>query len=203
MLIKICGIQTKEVAVEAANAGADLIGFVFAPSKRRISPFQAAKIAYHLPKPIKKVGVFVDEPVEKIIDIAKTVDLDYIQLHGKEEPSLAQSLPYKIMKAFPINEVTDSIRSYPCSYYLIDSASSDFRGGSGKTFDWDKINHLSIDKNKLILAGGLSPENIDLAIKTVKPAGIDVSSGVETNGEKDLSKIRAFIHNARKAAKMD
>lgn len=203
MLIKICGIQTIEAAMEAANTGANLIGFVFAKSKRRISPFQAATIASHLPEHVKTVGVFVDEPVEKIIEVAKKVNLDFIQLHGKEKPSVAKSLPYKVIKAFPINEVTESIRSYPCSYYLIDSASGIYRGGSGKTFDWEIINHLPIDRNKLILAGGLTPENISLAITAVKPTGVDVSSGVETNGIKDSLKIRTFIQHARNAAKLD
>src|SRR5699024_8226454 len=111
--------------------------------------------------------------------IAKHVGLDMIQLHGDEPASFAKEIPYPVIKAFSIDEINiDTVSKYPCDYYLIDSPPTKFRGGSGKTFQWNRVNDLNIDKNKLIVAGGLSIDNIEEAIKTATPAGVDVSSGV-------------------------
>ncbi|MGM8365453.1 phosphoribosylanthranilate isomerase [Virgibacillus sp. W0181] len=198
MLVKICGIQTIEAGTTAVEAGADFIGFVFAPSSRRLSPFQAAGIAHSLPSSVKKVGVFVNEQVETILTIAETVKLDYIQLHGDEAAEIAEVLPYPIIKAFSIDEaIHEQIDQYPCDYYLIDSPARKYRGGSGKTFDWEKMLTLPIDRKKILLAGGLTAENIQEAIEVVKPAGVDVSSGVETDGVKDNTKIRQFLSLAK------
>src|SRR5690625_194718 len=198
MLVKVCGIKTKEAAEVVSTCQADFIGFVFAPSKRRISPKEAAEIANYVSPNIKKVGVFVNESIENIKFIADLVGLDMIQLHGDEPASFAKKLPYPVIKAFSIHEINPkTFDSYPCDYYLIDSPPEKYRGGSGKTFQWDKLNELSIDKDKLILAGGLSAENIEKAISIVKPIGVDVSSGVETDGMKDSEKIKTFIHRAK------
>lgn len=198
MLVKICGIKTVEAAHVAMQAGADFIGFVFAPSKRRISPEEARIIARTLPSSMKKVGVFVNESTEEMKRIAQLVGLNVIQLHGGEPPKVIEQLPYKVIKAFPINKLKKQmIKLYNCDYYLIDSPPSDkYQGGSGKTFDWNNINEL-VSKEKIMLAGGLTPENVNNAIRTAKPIGVDVSSGVETNGEKDHSKIKQFILNAK------
>lgn len=198
MLVKICGIQTIEAADVAVRAGADFIGFVFAPSKRQITPSLAAEIAGTIPTSVRKVGVFVNESVENIRGIAEQVGLDIIQLHGDESPTVAEQLPYEIIKAFSIDNVNArEINSFPADYYLIDSPIGEHRGGTGKTFDWKLMGDLSIDLEKVILAGGLTPDNVQAAIKQVKPTGIDVSSGVETDGEKDLQKIKQFIRNAK------
>lgn len=198
MLVKICGIKTEEAANVAVEAGADFIGFVFARSKRQITPEAASRIANTVPSHVKKVGVFVNETVDTILIIAEKANLDVIQLHGDEPASVAEQLPYQIIKAFPIDrERLANVQHYPCDYYLLDSPIGDNRGGNGTTFDWDLANDLSIDRNKVILAGGLSPENIKEAINRVKPVGVDVSSGVETNGEKDFNKIEQFITNAK------
>lgn len=197
MLVKICGITDIETARKVQAAGAQFIGFVFTPSKRRISPMQAGEIATHISPDLKKVGVFVNESIENIKYIAKLVGLDYIQLHGNESPSVARALPYPIIKAFSIHEVNpNTIHDYPCDYLLIDSPGKKYRGGSGYTFNWRKLDDLEIDKDKLILAGGLSINNIRKAIETVRPIGVDVSSGVETDGKKDHDKIAQFIHEA-------
>lgn len=194
MLVKICGIKTIDAADAAVKAGADYIGFVFAESSRKISPEDAAMIASSLPVSVKKVGVFVNETVETMKETAQTVGLDTIQLHGEEPPEVAEQLPYEIIKAFPVNtETLPAIRSYPCDYYLLDS----WRGGSGIAFDWNLADQLSINRAKIMLAGGLTPENVTRAINTVRPAAVDVSSGVETNKEKDLNKIEQFIRNAK------
>lgn len=198
MLVKICGIQTKEAAKVATEQQANMIGFVFTPSKRRITPNKAAVIANEVPPSVKKVGVFVNESLSNIKFIARHVGLDIIQLHGDEPVSFAKEVPYPIIKAFSIDQVNnDTVNQYPCDYYLIDSPPSTYRGGSGKTFQWERINELKIDKSKLIIAGGLSIDNVEQAIKTAIPAGVDVSSGVETDGIKDLTKIKQFIELAK------
>lgn len=197
MLVKICGIRTKEAAEAAVQAGADFIGFVFADSKRNISAERAAIIAQGLPTQVKKVGVFVDEQPERMIEIAKLVSLDYLQLHGDESADIASQLPFNIIKAIPAEPFyLNKIRGYPCDYYLIDSPSEN-RGGSGKTFNWELMEKYDLDRKKLLLAGGLTEGNVQKAIEIVHPIGVDVSSGVETNGEKDVVKIKRFIHKAK------
>ncbi|MEI3604184.1 phosphoribosylanthranilate isomerase [Pseudogracilibacillus sp. SE30717A] len=197
MFVKICGVTSLETAKVVQNAGADFIGFVFAPSKRRIAPVKAAEIAKHLSPSLKKVGVFVNESLENIKLIANLVGLDYIQLHGDEPKQLATKIPYPIIKAFSIDQVdAATIQDYPYDYLLIDSPGETFRGGSGNTFNWKKLNELKIDRRKLLLAGGLNINNIKEAIDTVHPIGVDVSSGVETDGVKDHEKIHQFIQQA-------
>lgn len=194
--VKICGIKTIDHAETAVQAGANYLGFVFAPSKRRISPQEARRIAKDIPSSVKKVGVFVNESVDKMKEISEFVGLDYIQLHGDETPEMVNALPYKIIKAFSIDQTKD-IALYTCDYYLIDSPAKAFRGGSGKTFDWQLIDRLNIERDKLILAGGLTVSNVQEAIQRVNPAGVDTSSGVETDGQKDHEKMRAFIAQAK------
>lgn len=198
MLVKICGITTLEAAKAAEEAGVDFIGFVFAPSKRRISPDAAADIAKHLSPAVKKVGVFVNETKENIEQIAKMVGLDYIQLHGDEDARFALELGMPVIKAFPIEVVSDeTLRAYPCEFYVIDSPGTTYRGGSGNVFDWSRLERLNIDRRKLILAGGLNEQNVAKAISAVRPVGVDVSSGVETNGKKDVGKIKRFVQAAK------
>jgi len=183
-----------EAAKAAVDTGADFIGFVFAESKRRISPEQAKKVADHIPSNVKKVGVFVNEDQATILKIAAEVGLDYIQLHGNESPQFAENLQYPIIKAFSSKNL-HQINNYNCDYYLIDSP----KAGSGETFDWETLDVLALNKEKLILAGGLTANNVENAILTVHPTAVDVSSGVETNHEKDPEKIKSFVRNARLA----
>lgn len=201
MLVKICGIQTVDDAQSALEAGADFIGFVFANSKRRITPEHAAEIAKTVAPHVKKVGVFVNEDVTNMRSIAETVGLDYIQLHGDEPKAIAQKLSYPVIKAFSADSDLDAVRDYPCDYYLIDSPKGKFRGGTGKTFNWERLNSFSLDRSKLILAGGLHAKNVQEAIRIVNPIGVDVSSGVETNGKKDNQKIKEFIQQAKQIRK--
>jgi len=199
MLVKICGITTREAADAAVQSGADLIGFVFADSKRNISPIEAEQIASALPSSVKKVGVFVNETVNNVLEIADTVGLDVIQLHGDEPPEMIEQLPYEVIKAIPAKpEHFNTIQDYVLAdYFLVDSPYGQYRGGNGTTFDWDTLKNLPIDRSKLLLAGGLHPGNIQDAIQQVVPAGVDVSSGVETEGRKDRKKIDAFIKQAK------
>ncbi|WP_010651858.1 phosphoribosylanthranilate isomerase [Oceanobacillus massiliensis] len=202
MLVKICGITSLESATTAADAGADFIGFVFANSKRKISPEKAASIAHSLPASVQKIGVFVNETAAYMNETAKTVGLDMIQLHGEEPAETAEQLTYPIIKAFPANiDTLQEINQYPCDYFLLDTPRASSRGGSGVPFDWSILENLRLDQSKFILAGGLTPENIGIAIHTVKPAAVDVSSGVETNGKKDPLKIRQFITRAKQTRK--
>lgn len=199
MLVKICGITTQEAAGTAVQAGADFIGFIFAPSKRQIDPDEAVDISATLPSSIKKVGVFVNESLENVQRIAEQVGLDFIQLHGDETPDYAKALAYPVIKAFSISsDSTVAIRTFPCDYYLLDSPIGNNRGGNGTTFNWNLLTDADLDLGKVILAGGLNPANIKEAITTVQPAGVDVSSGVETDGQKDLNKIKQFITNANR-----
>lgn len=203
MLVKICGITTSETAEAAAAAGADFIGFVFAASRRKITPESAKMIARSLSSSVKTVGVFVNETVEQMVNIAEYVGLDYLQLHGDEGEAVSKQLPRPVIKAFSVKDKSiKNIMNYPCDYYLIDSPG----GGTGKSFDWKLLDKFNLDASKLILAGGLNPDNVQEAIRVVKPAGVDVSSGVETNGAKDIKKIKQFIHaakNERKDEKID
>lgn len=204
MLVKICGIKTIEAAQVAVQSGANFIGFVFAPSKRKMKPEDAQKIAQSIPPSIKKVGVFVNETVDHMHHIGQLVGLDTIQLHGDEPAKVSEQLSrlsYKVIRAVPANQLDffQKNKHYPCDYFLLDSPPKKHRGGSGEPFDWAIISNIPIDRSKIILAGGLSPENVREAIEFVKPAGVDVSSGVETNGVKDQRKIKAFIENVHKA----
>ncbi|SDK18305.1 phosphoribosylanthranilate isomerase [Sediminibacillus albus] len=199
MKVKICGIKTEQAANDAIRAGADFIGFVFAPSKRQVSMQRAKEISQQIPAHINKVGVFVNESSETINRIADTVGLDYAQLHGDEPPGLLANIKIPVIKAIQIADKDDLRRmeDYQCDYYLLDSPSGKYHGGNGEVFNWSLTRHLPNEVNKVILAGGLNAMNVRDAIKEVSPIGVDVSSGVETAGEKDPAKIRAFIEAAK------
>ncbi len=198
MLVKICGITTLAEALIVADEGADFIGFVFAPSTRYIDPFQAQEIAKELPASLKKVGVFVNETKANIEAIANQVGLDYIQLHGDETAEFASSLPLPVIKALTVSDtLVFDLNHFPADYFIIDSPGKKYRGGSGKTFDWRALTQMPINFDNIFLAGGLNEKNVNLAIQTVSPIGVDVSSGVESNKKKDALKITEFIKQAK------
>ncbi len=200
MEIKICGITTVEAAHVAACAGATMIGFVFAPSQRRIATHQAKEIIASLPKKVEKVGVFVNASADHICHVATEVGLTMIQLHGEEPASLSRSLPYPVIKAFSITAVPEIAESsWDPAYYLIDSPPAQFKGGSGVSFDWNLLQHRTIPIHQTMVAGGLTPDNVQEAIAQTNCIGVDVSSGVETHGEKDHEKIITFITRAKQA----
>jgi phosphoribosylanthranilate isomerase len=200
MIVKICGIQSVEAGLAAAEAGADMIGFVFADSSRQVTAEQAAQIGKKLPSHVKKVGVFVNEPIDSLINIVETAALDYIQLHGDETPVYLSSLNKPVMKAFSVSSEADLklLTNYACDYYLLDSPAEAYRGGNGRPFDWSLASSESLPREKLFLAGGLHADNVQQAIREVSPAGVDVSSGVETDKQKDPLKIQQFIAAAKK-----
>lgn len=199
MLVKVCGITTLEAAQVVANESADFIGFVFAPSTRQIDPLKAKEISGKLPASIKKVGVFVNETKTNIELIATQVGLDYIQLHGDETAEFATSLSLPVIKALNVsNQLAFNLKHFPAEYFIIDSPGKNYRGGSGETFDWNALTEMDINFKKVFLAGGLNEHNVNSAIQTVHPIGVDVSSGVETDGKKDSLKIKQFIKQAKR-----
>lgn len=125
--------------------------------------------------------------------------LDIVQLHGQEPAKQANRTDAEVIKAFPVKDgkLPTNINDYPNAYILLDAPAEEYEGGSGKTFDWDKINRDMLTKNKLIIAGGLNAQNVQEAIKRFEPYAVDISSGVETNGEKDPEKIKCFIKTAK------
>lgn len=195
--VKICGLTCLEDALAAAWLGADALGFVFTQSPRRIAPETAAAIIAQLPPLVLNVGVFAGEPGEWIEEVRRSCRLDAIQLHGPIEEDELALLGGRIIKAFNLaGSDPPSAWAYPRATLLLDSGP----GGSGQTFDWTKAVALARQR-PIILAGGLNPENVVEAIKTVRPYGVDVSSGVESRpGRKDHDKLSMFIRLAKAAA---
>ncbi|MCM2531999.1 phosphoribosylanthranilate isomerase [Neobacillus pocheonensis] len=199
MKVKICGITDVEAAIAAVECGADAIGFVFAESKRRVQPDRAKEIVSELPEYVLKVGVFVNETIEEIENIANNVGLTHIQLHGDEPASFSKSLSLPVIKALSLqnSDGLETIMNYPCEYLLLDGPKGKYRGGNGTAFDWKSINSDNFMGKKVILAGGLTEENVEEGIRLIAPFMVDVSSGVETDGKKDLKKIQSFIDMAK------
>ncbi|WP_188207517.1 phosphoribosylanthranilate isomerase [Alkalibacillus aidingensis] len=196
-LVKICGIQEVKHAQIAAQGGADAIGFVFAPSKRQISVNKAAEIAKQLPSTVNKIGVFVNASKQELETTAHAVGLDFVQLHGDETPEFCEQLDLPYIKSFRIQSEEDlqALNQYDsATYFLLDSASGPYRGGNGTQFDWSILDNNDFNHEKFILAGGLNPDNVQQAIKQTQPMMVDVSSGVETDGQKDETKINQFIN---------
>ncbi|MGG3470079.1 phosphoribosylanthranilate isomerase [Neobacillus pocheonensis] len=199
MKVKICGITDVETAIASSEYGADAIGFVFAESKRRVSIDKAKKIASKLPNEVLKVGVFVNESRDEIEKIASVVGLTHIQLHGDETAAFSESLSLPVIKAisFQGNENLEAFGDFPCEYILLDSPKGKYRGGNGTVFNWGEVNLNMLNHRKVILAGGLNEDNVDEAVNRIRPCMVDVSSGVETEGKKDLNKIKSFIEKAK------
>ena len=185
-------------AVVAAAAGTDAIGLVFAPSRRQVTVEQARRIAFALPPFVTKVGVFVDDDPARVREIADAVHLDAVQLHGVESPEYAAALGLPVIKAIRMRDRSsvEAMRGYRVFAFLLDSFEPDLAGGTGKAFNWDLAAGLQASA-PLILAGGLTAENVQPALQAVRPYGVDVSSGVETDGGKDPGKIREFIARVR------
>ncbi len=198
--VKICGLKEQQHVRAAVEAGADAIGFVFAPSKRQISIEQAHQLAKEVPGEVLKIGVFVNPSVEELRAAVEGVPLDYVQFHGEETPEFIRQQGYPAIKALSVRDEEDvrAAANYNVDYYLFDAPGTDFKGGSGHTFDWTLLEMAGIPRDKLILAGGLKAENIAQAVSLVSPYMVDVSSGVETDGIKDEAKIKAFIQAVKK-----
>lgn len=200
--IKICGITNLEDALNAAELGADAVGFVFYPkSPRNINPRTAGLISRELPPFVATIGVFVDEAPERVREIAAEASLGAVQLHGDESPEYCSNLGLRVIKAVRVRSQADiaRLRSYNASAFLLDAYREGVPGGTGETFDWDLAIEAK-DMGRLILSGGLNPANAAEAVRKVAPYGVDASSGVEERpGKKDIKKMKAFIEEVRKA----
>ncbi len=202
--IKICGITNLEDAIASADAGVDALGFNFyKKSPRCIEPEKAAEIIGQLPPFVMPVGIFVNEREEKIREIQQLACLQALQFHGDESPEFCQRFGARVIKAFQVKdkESLKNMAHYHVGAFLLDSYRDGVRGGTGVTFDW----HLAVVAKtfgKVILAGGLTPENVAEAVKLVQPYGVDVAGGVEKEkGIKDHAKIKKFITEVRRAAR--
>jgi phosphoribosylanthranilate isomerase len=210
--IKICGVTQGEHAFTAAGAGADFIGLVLAPSRRQVSLDEAIPLAMavHNVNPATEiVGVFVDFDAGAVNRIADALQLNWVQLSGGETWAYCRKITRPIIKVIHMAEQSsaDIIAAIETGIremegrklmFLLDTAKKDFYGGTGETFDWSVAKDVAA-RYPVIIAGGLTPENVGRLIEEVHPWGVDVSSGVETDGRKDTHKIQAFIQAVRKA----
>jgi len=198
--VKICGITNWQDARHAIEAGCDALGFNFYPrSPRYITPQAAATIRGRMPKEIAAVGVFVNAPPSTVVELAGALHLNFAQLHGEELPATARAVgrATRVIKAFRVGPRfrTARVARYPAAAFLLDGAPSNGgpRGGTGISFDWS-LARRAANYGPIVLAGGLTPENVAQAIRTARPAAVDVASGVESApGRKDPRKLRAFL----------
>jgi phosphoribosylanthranilate isomerase len=200
MFVKICGITNEDDALFAVAMGADAVGFVFAPSPRQVAAQVVYDITRRLPPEILTVGVFRDEHPSRVVEMANRSGVKAVQLHGRETPEQTKEVAHNVryvIKAFAADSPhLASADQYGTDMVLVDAPTP----GSGKVFDWGLAQEVPTGV-RLILAGGLDPDNVADAIAAVEPWGVDVSSGVELSpGRKDPSKVRRFISNARDAA---
>jgi phosphoribosylanthranilate isomerase len=210
--IKICGIKDISHAMAAAEAGADFIGLVFARSPRQVTPEQARRIAGAVRKSghtTEIVGVFVNTPSARVNEISLFCKLDWVQLSGDEPWHFGNEIHRPVIIALRVDKyqhpdiitgklaLGERFLTEQRHLYLLDSHTRGSYGGTGTTFDWHSARQAA-ERFPLIIAGGLTPDNVTLAIETIGPWGVDVSSGVETDGAKDVAKIRALIERVRR-----
>jgi phosphoribosylanthranilate isomerase len=201
MFIKICGITRLTDALHAVDQGATALGFIFWPrSPRAVSPARAAEIIAELPSGVMTVGVFVNEPIEGIHAMVARTGITAVQLHGDEPPAYADAIEWPLLRAVDADEVADACDAWSEKVtLLLDTIDPVRRGGTGVPVDWTIAAGVA-EARRVVLAGGLTPENVAGAIRAVRPYGVDVSSGVElTPGVKDFGKVSRFVTNARRA----
>jgi phosphoribosylanthranilate isomerase len=197
MFMKICGLTTAEDALQAASAGATALGVIFAPaSPRFVSTDRARDIVRAVPAAVPVVGVFVNAPLEEIVATVAHTGIRLVQLHGDEPERYAAALKMPLLRATGVDVPLDS---WPGVTLLLDAVSAAARGGTGQRVDWTRAAAIA-RRRKTVLAGGLTPDNVAEAIATVRPFGVDVSSGVEAApGRKDADKVARFLEAAKHA----
>ena len=189
--VKICGLSNIEAVKTAVSAGADYIGFVFAPSKRQVTLEQVAELTKFIPSHIQKVGVFVSPGRAELLEAVDKVGLDFVQVHGQVADDLFEDLPCASIQAVQVDgdgHVPNSL----ADYLLFDAPVA----GSGQIFDWGQLDTTELSQ-PFFIAGGLNEDNVEEAIQHFTPFAVDVSSGVETDGQKDHEKIRRFIERVK------
>ena len=200
MRVKMCGMKTLAAARAAEEAGADYVGFIFAEgSKRYVAPKTAREIAREL-RHVKKVGVFVDAPMDAVNDIAALVGLDYVQLHGHETADMALRAACPVIKAYRYGDDFDAAaaNAYPAEIILVDSYVAGAAGGTGTAFGWQEATREIAHVTKpVLIAGGITTENVGEAAEVFHPFGVDVSGGLEVDGEKSEAIIRALMAAVR------
>ena len=189
--VKICGLSTKEAVETAVSAGADYIGFVFAPSKRQVTVEQAIELAKFIPANVKKVGVFVSPNRAELLEVIEKVGLDLVQVHGQVAADLFEDLPCDSIQAVQVDG-EGHVPNSQADYLLFDAPVA----GSGQTFDWGQLDTAELAQ-PFFIAGGLNEDNVARAIQHFYPFAVDVSSGVETDGQKDHEKIIRFIERVK------
>lgn len=216
LVVKICGITDTEAARGAAEAGADAIGFIFYPPSRcHVAPALAGAIGRDLPRRLIRVGVFVDAGLAAIVGAVEAAGLDAVQLHGGEAPefcaAVRRSTGRMVIKAHRVRDrsslnglvewTTGLAPNSPPDWFLLDTDRPGRPGGTGEAFDWSLARAAREElalPSPVLLAGGLTPENVADALDAARPDGVDVSSGVETAGHKDVAKIHAFVEAVRR-----
>ena len=201
MFLKICGITQLSDALHAVEHGAGALGFVFWPrSPRYVRPEHAADIIAALPAGVDAVGVFVNEAVDGIRAVVAQTGINTVQLHGDETPAYAEALGWPVLRAVALEQIEAASSVWPPeTTFLMDAVDPVRRGGTGSTVDWTRA-AAAARSRRVVLAGGLTPENVADAIATVRPCGVDVSSGVEdAPGVKDPDKVARFLARARSA----
>jgi phosphoribosylanthranilate isomerase len=199
---KVCGRTNPGDAREAADAGADAIGLIFAESPRRVGVEEAHNISIALPDGILRVGVFVDADPEEVLRIAREVGLDLAQLHGDETPETVAAIrdaDLPVMKALRVRnaETLADIQGYEADLYMLDAWSARVRGGTGETFDWTLAKSVK-GRDNIVVSGGLTPENVREAIEFFEPYGVDASSSLEERpGKKSGERVRRFVRAAK------
>lgn len=191
--VKICGLMEPEHVQAAVEAGADAVGFVFAPSRRRVAIAQAKELARFVPDHVMKIGVFVNAQQEELEQAFREVPLDYIQYHGGESVGLIKRIGLPSIKVLSVrgSEDVETALDLKTEYVLFDTPGTEYRGGSGEVFDWTLLK--DVPGERMILAGGLNAKNVKEAIRQVRPFMVDVSSGVEIDRKKDVTLIREFV----------
>jgi len=200
-ILKICGMTRVGDALHAVREGATAIGFVFwKGSPRYIEPERAGEIAAALPAMVTTVGVFVNEPVDAIRETARVAGLRMVQLHGEETAAYMEQIDQPVMRAVTLDTMVETTKTWPAdTTLLLDSRDPSRRGAGRAAVDWPRAAVITRGR-RVVLAGGLTPDNIEEAIVTVRPIGVDVASGVESApGVKDLDKVARFLANAQAA----